>query len=458
MILRKNTMLKIKYFDTVIVGSGPSGIFTAIRLASAGLSVAIVDKGGNYESRAISSEKGLIGFGGAAMSYDANLDYSEGIPEQSSLGERVFGSRQVAVDYIAQVYTILEQYGLDKKNTQKSANSRPFSPDLEVIDRGVLPIGEKVSTKILKSVYKHLMHVGVEFLEFSEATALSKDKDFFQLKVCQQEREINLNAKNVVFATGKLSLFATRKILDDFGISYTKCSSIDIGIRVETKRISTDSITEGCVNPKIILEEDGASTRTFCWCPGGKVISYDFEGLNIIDGQHCHDNPTDQTNFGIVTTINLPEGVDGTNLGLKYIQAFNELTKGRTGIQIMDDFENGRVSSISNIENNIVKPTITSYESTDLGAISIFNSKQKILNLIKKINDIYPNSIDSKSFVYGPVLEKIFPRIKLSSNMESSHEGVFFVGDISGKAIGVITGSAMGLRAADYIISKLHEN
>ena len=127
-------------------------------------------------------------------------------------------------------------------------------------------------------------------------------------------------------------------------------------------------------------------------------------------------------------------------------------------MQIMDDFENGKVSSTSNIENNIVKPTIANYESTDLGAISIFNSRQKILKLIKKINDVYPNSISGKSLVYGPVLEKIFPQIKLSSNMESSHEGVFFVGDISGKAIGVITGSAMGLRAADYIISKLHEN
>ena len=451
-------MFKTKNFDTVIVGSGPSGIFTAVRLANAGLSVAIVDKGGDYESRSNSSEKGLIGFGGAAMSYDANLDYSEGIPEQSSLGERVFGNRQVAVDYIAQVYTLLEQFGLDKRSLNNQTDTRLFSQDLEIIDRGVLPIGEEVSTKILKSVYEYLMDAGVEFLEFSEVVALSKDKNFFQLKVCQQKKTINLNAKKVVFATGKLSLLATRKMLDDFGIQYTKCSSIDVGLRIETKRIFTDSITQGCVNPKIVLEEGDASTRTFCWCPGGKVISYDFEGLNIIDGQHCHDNPTDQTNFGIVTTINLPEGVDGTCFGLKYIQTFNELTKGRTGMQIMDDFENGKVSSTSNIENNIVKPTIANYESTDLGAISIFNSRQKILKLIKKINDVYPNSISGKSLVYGPVLEKIFPQIKLSSNMESSHEGVFFVGDISGKAIGVITGSAMGLRAADYIISKLHEN
>jgi uncharacterized FAD-dependent dehydrogenase len=36
--------------------------------------------------------------------------------------------------------------------------------------------------------------------------------------------------------------------------------------------------------------------------------------------------------------------------------------------------------------------------------------------------------------------------------MESSVKGFYVVGDISGKAIGVVTGAAMGIKAAGHII------
>ena len=101
-------------FDVVVIGSGPSGIFTAIKLVNAGLKVALVDKSGNYYTRLKTEEKDLTGFGGAAMRYDANLDYLYGIPEKSNLGERVFGNKKSAVSYIEEVCSNLEIFGLEK--------------------------------------------------------------------------------------------------------------------------------------------------------------------------------------------------------------------------------------------------------------------------------------------------------------------------------------------------------
>ena len=72
-------MKKNKTFDVAIIGAGPSGIFTAITLIDAGLSVVLIDKSGNYYSRLKQEEKDLTGFGGAAM--QKNL-----ILEKGSLG------------------------------------------------------------------------------------------------------------------------------------------------------------------------------------------------------------------------------------------------------------------------------------------------------------------------------------------------------------------------------------
>lgn len=443
-----------KIIDVAIIGSGPSGIFTALQLVEAGLAVTIIDKGGNFYTRANREERDLIGFGGAAMRYDANLDYSDGIPEKSQLGERVFGRRDVAVRYIKAVYKKLELFGLEKDEVKKSTRLNENSRSLEIIDRGIVPIGEEASARILKGVYDFLLSKGLEFLEFSEVIGIEKCDGLFEVTISTQGTKEILRAKSVVLATGKLSVSQSRNIFEKLGVHYQKCNAIDIGIRVETKKEATDRITLGCINPKIIVEDGGSVTRTFCWCPGGKVIAYEFEGVHIIDGQHCHDNPTDQTNFGIVTTVELPNTADGTNFGINYIKAFNEFTSQKPGIQILKDFEKGKASLIEDIKTNTVTPTTSSYSSVDLGAILIFDSKRKFLELIRKINEAYPGAIGPDSLVYGPVLERIFPKVVLTENMETSVGGFFLVGDISGKAIGIITGAAMGLKVADHIITK----
>lgn len=454
--LKESIMKQSKPFDTVVIGAGPSGIFTAIKLAGNGLRVAIVDQGGNYYSRKSVSGRDLNGFGGAALRYDANLDYYCGIPESSNLGERVFGGKSEANRQIAEVYTLLESFGFREHSIPKTKGAKKqleANSDLQIIDRGIVPIGEKLSTNILKNIYADLISKGVKFFEFTEATQIAKENEIFNITVVSGgKKKSSISAKTVVLAAGKLSIFKARKIFDELGINYTPCESIDIGVRIETDKAGTDRITNECINPKIILDEGGDVIRTFCWCPGGKVISYLFEGAYIMDGQHCHDLPTQQTNFGIVSTIRLPKGVDGTNFGLSYIKMFNEFTNFKPALQILDDFIAKRVTDKAIIQRNDVIPTIQDYSLIDINTILPFDLRTKILRLIEKINNAYPQSIPRNSLLYGPVLERIFPRVNIDSNMGSSVKGFYVVGDISGKAMGVVTGAAMGIKAAKNII------
>lgn len=448
-------MKKNKTFDVAIIGAGPSGIFTALTLIDAGLNVVLIDKSGNYYSRLKQEEKDLTGFGGAAMRYDANLDYMYGLPEKSNLGERVFGSKELASKYIESVYSRLETFGLERDSKLKEIKRNADDANgLEIVDRGILPIGEKVSNAVLRNIYDHLISRNITFLEFTEVIGIEKNRSFeIKTKTAGSETS-KIMARNVVLATGKLSIIPSRHIFDMLGVNYALCDAIDLGVRVETIKKQADPITLSCVNPKIIFEKDGETTRTFCWCPGGRVIDYRFEGMSIIDGQHCHDKPTNQTNFGIVATIELPKGVDGTNLGINYIKTFNEYTKYKPGLQKLKDFINGKASSKEDIKANKIKPTLKDYSLVDLNKLLLFNLKERILILIDEINRSYPKAINDNSLLYGPVLERLFPKVDIDFNMESSIKGFFVVGDISGKAIGVITGAAMGTKAASRIIER----
>lgn len=445
-------------FDAIVIGAGPSGIFASMKLSEAGLNVALIDKGGNFYSRQNEKNKGLIGFGGAAMRYDANLDYSNGIPETSNLGERVFGDRNTANLYIADVYNKLRFFGLPNIiNKEKIGSGGSYdSGELEIVDRGILPIGEKQSRAILKKIYDYLMQQNFKFFEFSDVDSIVKQNGIFKVKFTDLKNKSRsmIMGKYVVLATGKLSVVKSRSLFDELGVKYEYCDAIDIGVRVETYKKVTDQITQDCVNPKIIFNQNGVSIRTFCWCPGGKVIDYNFEGMCIVDGQHCHDNPTKQTNFGIVATINLPSNVDGTDFGITNVGAFNKYSKYKPGLQILKDFINLKATSTAGLQKNDIKPTIDNFSLFDLNLLLSTNLRNSLLSIIEKINNVYPGAVPKNSLIYAPVLERIFPKVHLNSNMESSLSGFFIIGDISGKAIGVITGAAMGIKAASCIISQ----
>jgi hypothetical protein len=447
------------FFDVAIVGAGPSGIFAAVKLADAGLKVALIDKSGNYYTRKNSKDKGLTGFGGAAMSCDASLDYCNGILKKEDISDDVFSDKVSAAKSINEVYQRLADFGLKAENIKQKINEiKSKKNGLKIINRRILPIGEKDTKLILKNTYDYLVERRVVFFEFAEVVDVVKKENFIVSALVSGNKKITIKAKNIIFATGKLSLPQSKTIFKNLGVKYDNANVLDIGVRIETKKKSTDQITAGNLNPKIFYEASNVKTRTFCWCPGGKVISYNFEGFNIIDGYHGHDNPTDQTNFGLVSSIKIPENVDCLKFGLKYIEMFNEFTGNKTGVQILKDFINKKATTLAALKNNKVTPTIKDYVPTDLNGLLVLNMRDNIINIIKKINEVYINAIPDNSLIYGPVLEKVFPKVVLSSNMESSVRGFYVVGDMSGKSIGIITGATMGTISAAHIISLVNQN
>ena len=440
-------------FNVIIVGAGPSGIFAALKLIENNplIKIAVIERGGNYYSRKNEETKSLIGFGGAAMRYDANLDYANGIPISSNLGERVFGSKESALTIISEVYKKLSLFGLNNETNSKDKAETETNP-INFVDRGILPIGEKKSSEILKKIYEYLINNGVIFFEYTEVTNVGKSTTFeIQAVNLKQDTPLFFKSDFVIWSTGKLSVESTINIFNNLGIDYLNCNTLDVGIRIETNKDSTEEITRECVNPKIILSDKSGDTRTFCWCPQGKVIYYDFLGYKILDGQHCHDTPTNQTNFGIVTKITLPKDINGITLAIDMLRKTNLLTDNKVGLQLLKDFIAGKTSSQDSLKGNSIEPSIEHFSLVDISQIVPEQAKNKIIKLIYEINRFYPESIPENALIYAPVIERAFAQPNINFDMESSVKGFYVIGDISGKAIGIITGAAMGIKAAKHI-------
>lgn len=439
-------------FDVVIIGSGPSGIFASLKLVDSDLKIGILDSGPGYYKKGGKNNKKLNGFGGAAMRYDFNLDYYDGTRKGSVLAGGVFKNSSAANLLIKDVYAQFIRFGLNKNKKKVKTDIKANKNSLKIIERKILPVGNKEANKILKNIYDYLLSKNISFFEFTEVVQI-RNKGLFELQtVTSDKKQKIIKARIVIVATGKKSVFQFRNIFQELNLKTEPCHSIDIGVRIETNKKFTQQITKDFLNPKIICNDMNGISRTFCWCPGGGVISYDFEGLTIIDGQHNHDKQTKQTNFGILVTTKLPARVDGTMFGWSYIKMFNDFTGYKVGVQILKDFKVGIASSITNIKNNNIHPSLSKYSLIDLGPLFIFNAKQRIINLIAKINKVYPGAVPDNSLVYGPVLERIIPEVIVNHNMESSVHGLYVVGDISGKGVGVVTGAAMGIKAAEHIL------
>lgn len=427
--------------ETVIIGGGVAGIFSALELGKNNIDTILIEKGGDV--------------GGIALRSEANLDYCEGLSPKNNRLIKLFGNKDVANKHIKRVYKYLEEFGLptpvEKNALRKRGNS--LSGKINYIDRGIIPVDKNVIHYILNNIknklsgYKHL-----KILLSSEVINIETGRlKRWQIRVRTESTEIEIETSNLIIATGKLSAAWLKENLDSLKISYQDNSYIDIGVRVEGLSEYFDKITKKCLNPKIIINDGIVQARTFCWCVGGRVIEYDFCRARILDGQHLHSRPSKNTNFGIVVTIKLPPKVSNTDFGVNFAKFINSISSAKISLQLMRDFIQNKQTELGKIKSNKVKPSLIHFGIANLRSFLPPIVTEGVIKMIDEFNKTYENAIPPDCLIYAPVVERVFPRTFLSQSMETSQKGIFLIGDCSGNATGIITGATTGLVAADFI-------
>lgn len=481
-----------KDFDAIVIGGGPSGLFSALELAGRGRRTALLEKGG-YMSDSLcpkvtanvslsnlrSADKFraqcsrctcLEGIGGAAFHFDSNLGYisklsrskierlADGSVRPYSGLERTFDSFEEAQGLISEVNERFFEFGLPRQFEAAPGDDAILRGEgvfTHIDTEGSLPVTLDKALVIIQRMERALEEMGVPVLVRTPVERIERGRGRRWRVVAEREGRgtLELEADSVVIGVGKSALPWVLKVLDDLDIEFEESDRVDVGVRLETKREDLFPITNACFNPKLtFLSRRGEPVRTFCVCDGGRLMQYTMAGVNILDGQHCINDPTSKTNFGLLTTVTLPEGVNNTEYALNFARTVNLLGQGRPVVQRLGDLLEGRPTA--SLAGNEVQTSLVSYAPGDMAKCLPAFLVEDILDMVKHLNEIAPGSVRPYALLVAPVIERLYPSIRLDPHMETNQPGIFIVGDSSGKIIGITYGAATGLRAARAILDR----
>jgi uncharacterized protein len=469
--------------DVVVVGGGPSGLVAAYRLTHAGLRVAVLEAGGDMrqslcprvraalDGRTIRDAERfrlqcarctcLLGLGGAAFHFDTDLGYvrslsrskvetaPDGGTRRYSGLERAVGSFDRAQALVAEVYDILRDLGLPGYEPDATAAERLAERSFHHVDTTASQsVTVDVALEIVDGLCRAVEAGGGAVLLHHRVTDVEPYADGrFKVTAQTPEGTATLTGASVVLAAGKLGLPWIRDVVRRHGVAHGPATRVDVGVRLETAREELAPLLDGCHNPKLsFLNGRGESVRTFCVCDGGRVMQYAFLDGVALDGQHCLNRPTSRSNLGVVTSVELRGGEDGTEYARAFAQRVTERGAGRPVVCSVGELASGRTG------DEPLSTSLIDYCHVSLRGVLPEHIVEDVLEMVARLNATHPGLISDAATVSAPVIERIFPTLDLSADFESSVPGLYFVGDASSKIIGITYGAATGLAAAESIL------
>ncbi|MEV0455847.1 FAD-binding protein [Catellatospora methionotrophica] len=470
-------------FDAVVIGGGPAGLFAAWSLAAGGAKVMLVEAGNGMRQslcpRVSARMRGqsvreaekfrlqcdrcvcLTGLGGAAFHFDTNLGYVNGLSrtkvERDASGrvtpfsglERALGSFDRAHRAVDHVYSLMYSFGLTPARAEVVDAVPSFASmgSFLVADEGP---SQAITVDEALTVVDALLHdalgrgLGLA-LQHRVENVTEAPGGAWRLHISGGEVE-SLVTRNVVFAVGKLGLPWVKKMLVSLNIEHRASATVDVGVRLEMPRLGAKPLTASCHNPKLtFLNAQSEPVRTFCVCEGGRIMQYNLEDVVLLDGQHCLTTPTQRTNFGIVTTLNVPEGRDGADVGLEYARSVSRAGGGYPVAQPLRELLG--MAGGTTASSSLIRATHANLADV-IGPARVAD----IRGMVERLAEQVPDITGPETIVAAPVVEKMFPKIELSADMSSSREGIYFAGDCSSKIIGVTYGAATGIACAEGIL------
>lgn len=457
--------------DVLIIGAGPSGIFTALEMLKNGSKkkIMIVEKGLPVEKRHCPKAKTgkcvnckpdcniTTGFSGAGAFSDGKLSLScevgGNLPDL--IGHEF---AQQMIEYTDGIYL---SFGADKKvegvghdEKIKAIRLRAIQAGLKLVDCPIRHLGTEMAQELYGKIEKHLTDNGVEIIFKTECVDLivedGKAKGAVFLPCGKPESEkFSVSADNVVIATGRKGADWLEDMCKKHDIEHLP-GTVDIGVRVEVRNEVMEDVNEALYESKLIgyPEPFTNKVRTFCQNPGGFVSqeNYDNNSLAVVNGHSYKNTKSDNTNLAILCSHNFrPPFDEPIPYAKKVGELVNMLADGHILVQRYGDILAGKRTWQEDLARSNVRPTLPDAVAGDLTAAMPYRTLMNIIKFIEAVDKVVPGFASEETLLYGPEIKFYSNKVKMDEKFNTNIEGLHCLGDSSGWTRGLMMASVMGV-------------
>jgi uncharacterized FAD-dependent dehydrogenase len=457
-----------KFYDVIIVGSGPAGTFSALELAKKGLKVLILEKGDDLLRRKCPALEKQIpcvrckscsitsGFGGAGafsdgkvtLSADVGGNLKEFLPQEEL--DRLF---QSVIEKLIEFGAPRRIYGLDSEQVDKIYyEAQRYG--LEIVKSKVLHMGTDKGFFVLKAMREAIVSEKVEFhCNEPVEDLIIKDSKIEGVKTVKDE----YYGRFVILAPGRSGAEWLFKMSKKYGIK-TDTNPVDIGVRIEVPAEVLKKLTDVFYEPKIIYYSKSFDdkVRTFCVNPYGVVVPEMTEDVVTVNG-HSYSYPvSNNTNLAILVSTKFTQPFnDPVSYGKSIARLANLLT-GSVIIQRYGDLKLGRRSTEERIKRSIVKPTYLGAVPGDLSFALPYRYLSSIKEMLDQLDKLVPGMADDGNLIYGVEVKFYSARIKVTRDFEiEGIQNLFVAGDGAGITRGLSQAAVSGILVANSILKKV---
>ena len=433
----------------VVVGSGPAGLFCALRLLERGIQPIVVERGAPVDER---EQKIQLFMGRKILDTDTNIQFGEGGAGTFSDGKLNTGTHS------AQLKKVLETFC-------------KFGAPKEILWLNKPHIGSDNLKKIVKNMREYIEKQGGQVCFHTRLDGIKTQGNAVEITLCDLKSKTHktLAVSSLVLAIGH-SARDTFQMLHETGVTMT-AKDFAVGVRIEhlQKEISFSQYGEKYpllppADYKLVSHASERAVFTFCMCPGGYVMPAASEiGGVVTNGMSNYSRNGENANSALIVQVRKTDFASEHPLaGIEFqrkIERAAYIAGGKdykAPTQLVKDFLKDKESStFGSVQPTYSAGTAFADLRAVLPAFLIEPLKKAIIDMDKKLHGFAcPDAIltGAETRTSSPVRME-----RDGKSMQSvSHANIYPCGEGAGYAGGISSSAVDGIRVADAIFEQMN--